>query len=116
MRDENAPTHPNIFSLFGGQVEKGEDSKTAVFREIWEELVYTPDQLEQIPGQLVIRTSKKYSLIYAEEVGPDFESKVRVEEGRYGAFVLANGLAPRSDVSDFAKDAVAELLKHIEKR
>ncbi len=39
-RSKNRKRNPGIWALFGGHVEKGEDPKEAVFREVREELGY----------------------------------------------------------------------------
>jgi 8-oxo-dGTP diphosphatase len=39
-RDKGAPTFPSQWAFFGGSIEKGEDIKTALAREIMEELSY----------------------------------------------------------------------------
>ncbi len=112
-RDGNAPTHPNIFSMFGGQIEAGEDSHTAVLREITEELVYTPAALRLFPQQFTSDANGKLFDVYIEEVGADFEQRVTVLEGEYGRFLTATDIAGRGDVSTVGKEIVAALMQSL---
>ena len=84
MRDENAPVHSNMFSLFGGGVEPGEDLLTAVIRETKEELEYSPQKLVYLSDFVTLNATFS---IFIEEVGADFESSIEVREGRYGSFL-----------------------------
>jgi mutator protein MutT len=43
QRDEQAPTFPLYWTLFGGKVEEGEYPKKALFRELKEEIGFTRD-------------------------------------------------------------------------
>ena len=44
LRDFNSSiTYPGHWGAFGGALEKGESPKTAVFRELTEEIGYTPE-------------------------------------------------------------------------
>lgn len=115
MRDSHAPVHPNIFSVFGGHIEEGEDSKTAVLREIQEELTYTPKKLEVFPRRFTSSVNRKLFDLYIEEVGDGFESGVRVMEGEYGAFLSAADITIQENVSAFAKEMVEALLEAFER-
>ena len=108
-RDGNAPTHPNIFSMFGGHMEADEDSYTAVIREVAEELAYVPVTLHKFPRTFISEVNGKVFDVYTEEVDQDFESKVTVLEGEYGRFFTSAEIAQRTDVSGVGKDIVASL-------
>lgn len=108
-RDGKAQTHPNIFSMFGGHMEEGEDSHAAVLREVQEELAYVPQTLSKFPRTFVSDANGKIFDVYTEEVGPDFEHTVTVLEGEYGAFLKGDDIAARSDVSIVCKKIVAAL-------
>lgn len=112
-RDGNAQTHPNIFSMFGGHMEEGEDSLTAVLREVNEELVYVPKELTKFPRTFVSDANGKLFDVYIERVGPDFEHNVTVLEGEYGAFLTGEEIGARSDVSKVCKDIVTALLESL---
>ena len=87
-RDAFAPIYPSQFGFFGGHVESGEDGDQAVIREIQEELMYVPPNIQFFRrmehstdiGELVVRE------IYIAEAEPDFENRVTVCEGEYGIF------------------------------
>lgn len=42
LRDAAAPTYPSCWGLFGGHVEPGESPQYALWRELREELAFTP--------------------------------------------------------------------------
>lgn len=42
LRDAAAPTYPSHWGLFGGHVEPGESPQDALWRELHEELAFTP--------------------------------------------------------------------------
>ncbi len=95
MRDGNAPTCPNMLATFGGGLEGDETHEQALMREIQEELVYTPLR-QQYFSRYEHRTHIHH--VYIEEVGADFETKVDVHEGEYGAFFTFAQIAGRADV------------------
>ncbi len=51
QRDEDAPTYPALWCLFGGGIDPGETPEQALTREAWEELRYRP----QAPRLLCVR-------------------------------------------------------------
>jgi 8-oxo-dGTP pyrophosphatase MutT (NUDIX family) len=82
-RDAGAPLYPNQFGFFGGHVEPGEEREHAVVREVEEELMYVPPGIQfyrRIEHNNVIRD------VFVVEVEADFEERVTVCEGEYGAF------------------------------
>lgn len=105
-RDKNAPRDPSVYSLFGGKMEIGESSNRALEREAEEELSYKPKDA---------RFFGKYELIdrvfnvYVEEVGDDFESKVRVNEGEHGKFLNSHQAIHSPEVSLICQMIVKEL-------
>lgn len=108
-RDGNAPTHPNIFSMFGGGIESGENATDAVLREIKEELEYVPSELKIFPKQFVSDANGKVFAVFTEYVAQDFESSVHVMEGEYGAFLDLQDISIRTDVSLVTKAVVAAI-------
>ncbi|MDB5237830.1 MAG: hypothetical protein JWM46_100 [Candidatus Kaiserbacteria bacterium] len=112
MRDSRAPTNPNKFSTFGGHLEEGEDSLAGLLREIKEELVYVPVNLEYFIQDVSPRN--KLFDVYIERVGTDFESKITVMEGEYGLFLPVRGLVEREDVTSISKIAVPVLIDRLE--
>ncbi len=108
-RDINAPTHPNIFSMFGGGIENGENATDAVLREIKEELEYVPKELEIFPEQFVSDANGKVFAVFIEHVAQDFESSVHVMEGEYGLFLHVQDISIRSDISQVTKTVVAAI-------
>lgn len=99
MRDEHAPVHQNMFSVFGGGIEKGEDLLNALHREIKEELDYSPEQVEYLSD---FETGYANFLVFIERVGADFESKVTVHEGKFGAFLTFDDIVKSQIVSPIA--------------
>lgn len=106
MRDEHAPTNANIFSIFGGGIDDGETADEALLREIREELEYMPLNVKYFMHS---DTGTRTCEVYIEEVGPDFESKVNVREGKYGKFLANDEIVHAKDVSYLAKILTAEI-------
>lgn len=46
LRDANAPSFPDYWTIFGGVVEGHESPRAALCRELWEELHLGPDRIE----------------------------------------------------------------------
>jgi 8-oxo-dGTP pyrophosphatase MutT (NUDIX family) len=82
-RAEDAKRLSGMIGMFGGGLDEGEDRDTAFFREVQEELTYEPKQSVYF-SRYEITTAVLH--VYIEEVGEDFESLVKVEEGDYGKF------------------------------
>ncbi|HWP61521.1 MAG TPA: NUDIX domain-containing protein [Candidatus Paceibacterota bacterium] len=112
MRDERAPKDPNVFSTFGGHLEEGEASQPGIVREIEEELTYVPKALALFQTFTLHRTFD----VYVEQVGDDFETLVEVREGKYGAFLTADDVATRREVSKLAKTVIPVLAEHVSRR
>ena len=106
MRDEHAPVHPNIFSVFGGGIETGENLLNALYREVEEELDYRPKHLEYLSD---FETGYANFLVFIEEVGGDFESRVTVHEGKYGAFLSFDEIV-KSDIVSPIASLIAEAM------
>jgi 8-oxo-dGTP pyrophosphatase MutT (NUDIX family) len=111
-RDGNAPTDPNIFSLFGGGIEENETPAHALAREVREELVYTPRNLGYFSKY---ETSKRICYVFIEEVGYDFESLVDVQEGEYGKFLPYSEIEFSKDVSFIARTIIHSIHRSFEK-
>ncbi|MEK7093011.1 MAG: NUDIX domain-containing protein [Patescibacteria group bacterium] len=99
-RDKNAPTHANMFSMFGGRMDVGEDVSAALRREVFEELNYAPHKPVYF-GRF--ETARAIFHVFVEEVGNSFESLVKVAEGEYGAFLPFERIDNAKDVSDIAQ-------------
>lgn len=48
LRDDSVSQFKNCWTLFGGQVEKGEEPEEALLRELHEELNLSPDAIESM--------------------------------------------------------------------
>ena len=83
-RTKDAPVAPDMFGIFGGQIEDGESAETALFREVREELDYEPRN---------VRFFRKYEhgdceqYVFLSEVDETFETEITVLEGEYGRFL-----------------------------
>jgi mutator protein MutT len=88
-RTKDAPVAPDMFGIFGGQIEEGEDPETALFREVREELDYRPRD---------VKFFRRYQHPYVEqyvftcEVDDNFENEITVLEGEYGRFLSQSEL------------------------
>ena len=105
-RDNNAPVHPNVFSMFGGSMEKGESIEEALVRELKEELGYSPQEAKYFCR---FETSRSVFHVYIEEVKNDFETSVTVMEGEYGKFLNFEQIDKSPLVSDIAEMVVRAL-------
>jgi mutator protein MutT len=83
-RTKDALFAPDLFGIFGGQLEDGESPETGLFREVQEELDYQPHS---------VRLFRKYEHreweehVFVSEVDENFENEIRVLEGQYGRFL-----------------------------
>jgi len=61
-RDEQAPINPNMWGLFGGAVESGEEPLQAWFRELHEELGITspPPQVRRLADYVTDRGTHRF--------------------------------------------------------
>ena len=106
MRDENAPSHPSMYSIFGGGIDGEESHRDAVLREIREELVYTPQNLTYF---LHSEMGTRICELYIEEVSMDFESQIEVKEGKYGKFLSMQEIEQTPHISFLARMFTAEI-------
>ncbi len=111
-RDAHAPGDANIFSTFGGHVDKGETELEAAYREIFEELRYKPKALQKL-GYFEVRNNT-FAVFY-ERVRNDFENLVEVCEGEYGRFLTEDEIAARDDISQLLRTVIPPLVAHISK-
>jgi 8-oxo-dGTP pyrophosphatase MutT (NUDIX family) len=112
-RDGNAPTDPNIFSLFGGGVGESEDLPQALLREILEELVYKPERSKYFA---VFQRANTTFHVFIEAVGEDFESLVDVREGEYGKFLTIPEIQYSPEVSFIAQLVINDLSSYLGSR
>ena len=99
-RDMNAKTNPGLFGIFGGGIENEETFYEGLMREVMEELVYEP-QTARYFCKYEIATTVLHVCI--EQVGIDFESKVKVQEGEYGKFFTTSEIKELVAISPLAK-------------
>jgi 8-oxo-dGTP diphosphatase len=88
-RTEDAPTFPNMYCIFGGSIDEGEDPLEAVKRECYEELEYTlqnPKLLLEFTCESVLGERTKY--IFAEKY--DQSKKLVLQEGQGMKWVGSN--------------------------
>ena len=111
-RDAQAPVHANIFSLFGGGLDEGEEPQSALLREVKEELNYEPTQFRYFSR---FESGRGIFYVYIEAVGEDFESLVDVQEGEYGKFLKFSEIAYSEKVSDIAQMMTRAIKEFIEK-
>jgi len=95
-RDKDAARAPGVFGMFGGGMDEGESPKEGMLREVQEELTYTP-----VDARYFSRYETAIGIyhIFIEEVGGDFESKVKVNEGEYGKFLSLADMDQLTDIS-----------------
>lgn len=105
-RTFTAKAHPGLLSIFGGGVEKGENMRDALIREMHEELNYAP------LDPLCFTSFESASAIlhlFIEEVGDNFESLVNVQEGEFGTFVEYHEIMNSDNVSNIARLVIEDL-------
>jgi 8-oxo-dGTP pyrophosphatase MutT (NUDIX family) len=108
-RTQSAPTNPGLFSVFGGGIEENETPEQALLREVAEELAYTPEHAVLFS---TYETAKRLGWIFVEEVGEDFESKVNVQEGEYGAFRSQAQIQNAPDTAFFAQLVIHDICSY----
>ena len=83
-RTIDAPVAPDMFGIFGGQIEDGESPETALVREVYEELVYRPRDVRFF-RRYEHRNVEQY--VFICEVDENFETEITVLEVEYGKFL-----------------------------
>lgn len=83
-RDRAAPTHPGMFSMFGGSSDPEETPEQCVLREVLEELHYVPRHIHYFGS---VERIESHCDVFIEKVDKDFESQVVVDEGEFGVFL-----------------------------
>jgi 8-oxo-dGTP pyrophosphatase MutT (NUDIX family) len=112
-RTADAPTNPGKFGLFGGGFEQNESAIDALFREIQEELVYTPRNLTYFSRY---ETATRIFDVFIEEVGPDFESLVDVQEGDFGTFMTLVDIEKADNISPITRIITQQLSDELKKK
>jgi 8-oxo-dGTP pyrophosphatase MutT (NUDIX family) len=112
-RTTDAPTTAGLFNFFGGGIEGDETPEQGFFREVMEELVYTPKEHILLSKY---ETARRVSWVFGEEVGGDFESKVSVQEGEYGKFRSWAQIENSPDTALFAQFVIRDICKYFLKK
>jgi len=82
-RTHDAPTSPNHWGFFGGEIEKNETPLQAVKREVYEELEIKPKKPKLILKKIFNEKGKKYkSYFFIEKIKDKDKSKIRLHEGQ----------------------------------
>lgn len=111
-RDAHAKRSPNLFGMFGGGLESNETPQEALMREVQEELTYVP----QAP-RYFSRYETAYLIfhVFIEEVGNDFESHVKVEEGEYGKFLTTEEISTLPNMSLLTRLVTVQIRESLSK-
>jgi 8-oxo-dGTP pyrophosphatase MutT (NUDIX family) len=110
-RSKDAKRAPGVFGMFGGGIDEGETSEQGLMREVQEELTYIPVNPVYFSKY---ETADQIFDVYLEEVGSDFESKIKIEEGEYGKFLTSTDIK-NEDVSPTTRLVTEELTKRLKK-
>jgi 8-oxo-dGTP pyrophosphatase MutT (NUDIX family) len=109
-REKDRKTLPGMFVAFGGGVEAGETIEQALFREIHEELNYTPKQPHYF-GSFEDRTNCVHT--FYEEVSENFEGTVQVMEGEFGRFLTLDEILYKPNVALLAQITVYQFNQEV---
>jgi 8-oxo-dGTP pyrophosphatase MutT (NUDIX family) len=109
-RSENALRNPGWFTIFGGGIEKEENTEQAMLREIKEELDFIPDKYSYL-GEYIDEYS--ISHYYITEVKDDFTKNIKVKEGDYGRFFSEKEVENESKLTENNKKILKDLIKKI---
>ena len=111
-RDVDAKRAPNQIGMFGGGIEEEESIEQALFREIQEELVYTPTKPQYFSRY---ETARGVVHVFIEEVSGDFEARVEVKEGQWGKFFTLQEAKAGEDVTLLVKLALSHVVDRLKK-
>lgn len=89
-RTKDAPFAPDMFGIFGGQIEEGESPEVGLMREVAEELAYRPVDVKFFRSYELAGNFQQY--VFLCEVDDRFEAEITVLEGEYGKFFDEPGL------------------------
>lgn len=112
MRDGNAREDKDVFSLFGGQMEPGEDPLAAIRREMREEFSHPPTLGEKLG--IFKNFADRDMHVFLAPVPESFADETEVLEGRYGTFLTALEVRTRTDISHIVLPVVEALEKYLE--
>lgn len=115
-RDKDAPNNPNMLGFFGGLVEKGEESRDAIKREIAEETSLDSDSLAlkhmfdvEIPVNTFESERATDSVFKCALESFDFV----VKEGKGAEAYSLNELRHRKDIAPYST-VIIERLNEVE--
>lgn len=98
--------------MFGGGFEGEENKEEALYREIQEELSYTPVAPFYF-GRYEVANAIMH--VFLEEVSEDFEEKVIVGEGEYGKFLTLDHIFYSEAVLLSTQLAIYEIVQFLDK-
>jgi 8-oxo-dGTP pyrophosphatase MutT (NUDIX family) len=112
QRSKTAERAPGMIGLFGGGKEGDETVLENMLREIREELDYVPVH----PIYFTRYESARGTFhVFIEEVGEDFESKVKVLEGDGGLFITDAEARKNPLATRLTRLVVSQVAEHLEK-
>ena len=112
QRRSSDAKHPNSLGSFGGGLENEENNENALIREVNEELEYTPINYSLLG---VFEDDYSISNYYIEEVKENFETSIKIYEGKGGEWHQAKEVIGRDDTSLNTKNVMQEMIVKIEK-
>ena len=109
-RDDKAVIDRGLFGLFGGHLEGAETPEEALSREVHEELAYVPKNARYFSRY---EGATRVYHLFIEEVGPEFESTITVQEGEYGKLLSAHDSISSPLSSPIVRFTVAQLDEYL---